>query len=178
MKVAVLRIGHRLVRDDRATTHVALVARAFGSQKLYMTDVDDSIMRTIDVVCKRWGGAPEFEIEIIDQWKTIISNWKKDHGKVVHLTMYGVNIDNSIHELRKETKLLVVVGAEKVPREIYDLADYNIAIGNQPHSEIAALAILLDRIFKGKQFRKHFASAALRIIPTAKGKRVEEISKS
>jgi len=92
--------------------------------------------------------------------------------------MYGVNIDNSIHELRKETKLLVVVGAKKVPREIYDLADYNIAIGNQPHSEIAALAILLDRIFKGKQFRKHFASAALRIIPTAKGKRVEEISKS
>jgi tRNA (cytidine56-2'-O)-methyltransferase len=144
-----------------------------------MTDVDDSIMRTIDVVCKRWGGgAPEFEIEIIDQWKNLISNWKKDHGKVVHLTMYGVNIDNSIHELRKETKLLVVVGAEKVPREVYDLADYNIAIGNQPHSEIAALAILLDRIFKGRQFRKHFASAALRIIPTAKGKRVEEISKS
>jgi tRNA (cytidine56-2'-O)-methyltransferase len=176
VKVAVLRIGHRLVRDDRTTTHVALVARAFGSQKLYMTEVDDSIMRTLDLVCKRWG-APEFEIEIIDQWKNLIRDWKKDHGKVVHLTMYGVNIDNAIHDLRKETKLLVVVGAEKVPREVYDLADYNIAIGNQPHSEIAALAILLDRIFKGKQFRKHFASAALRIIPTAKGKKVEEISK-
>ena len=33
MKIEVLRIGQRVIRDDRVTTHVALVARAFGDQK-------------------------------------------------------------------------------------------------------------------------------------------------
>ncbi|MCK7488956.1 MAG: hypothetical protein MZU79_00960 [Anaerotruncus sp.] len=41
---------------------------------------------------------------------------------------------------------MIVVGAEKVPPEIYQLADWNVAVGNQPHSEVAALAITLDRI--------------------------------
>ena len=31
MVIEVLRIGERVVRDDRATTHAALVARAFGA---------------------------------------------------------------------------------------------------------------------------------------------------
>ena len=31
MQIEVLRIGQRPVRDDRATTHVALAARAFGA---------------------------------------------------------------------------------------------------------------------------------------------------
>ena len=56
----------------------------------------------------------------------------------------------------EKRNLLVVVGAEKVPREIYELADYNVGVGSQPHSEISALAILLDRIQKGKQFEKNF----------------------
>ena len=33
MEIEVLRIGQRVVRDDRVTTHVALVARSFGAQK-------------------------------------------------------------------------------------------------------------------------------------------------
>jgi tRNA (cytidine56-2'-O)-methyltransferase len=86
--------------------------------------------------------------------------------------MYGINIENTIGELQKENKVLVVIGAEKVPREMYKLADYNVAIGNQPHSEIAALAIFLDRVFKGKQLKKDFKGAKLKIIPMAKGKMV------
>ena len=35
---------------------------------------------------------------------------------------------------------MIVVGAEKVPREIYELADYNVAVGSQPHSEVSAWA--------------------------------------
>jgi len=69
--------------------------------------------------------------------------------------------------------MLVVVGAEKVPREIYELADYNVGVGSQPHSEISALAILLDRIQNGKQFEKVFPDAKRKIIPTKKGKNVE-----
>ena len=56
MNISVLRIGHRLVRDDRVTTHVALVARAFGADTIYMTGVlDESINDTIAKVSKRWG---------------------------------------------------------------------------------------------------------------------------
>jgi len=40
MEIEVLRIGQRLVRDDRVTTHVALVARAFGARKIYMNEVN------------------------------------------------------------------------------------------------------------------------------------------
>ena len=167
-----LRIGHRLVRDDRVTTHAALVARAFGADRIYMTGIDQSVSDTVASVSKRWGG--EFKVEIIQDWKAFARAWKKEGGKVAHLTMYGINIDDAIGKLRKENRLLVIIGAEKVPREAYDIADYNIAIGNQPHSEIAALAIFLDRVFMGKQLKKEPAGGRLRIVPVERGKRVQE----
>ncbi len=157
------------------TTHVALVSRAFGSDKIYMSDVDDSIKKTVEDVSNRWGGR-SFKIEIIKCWNEMIRNWRKDGGKVVHLTMYGIHIDDAISYLRRENTILAVIGAGKVPSEMYDLADYNIAIGNQPHSEVAALSIFLDRMFRGKQFEKNFKDAKLKIIPTARGKRVREVS--
>lgn len=170
--MAVLRIGHRLVRDDRVTTHAALVSRAFGAEKIYMTGIDQSVKETVDAVGKRWGG--KFEVEIIDEWKGIARAWKKDGGKVAHLTMYGVNVNDVVSKIRKEKKLLVIIGAEKVPRDAYDLADYNIAVGSQPHSEIAALAVFLDRLAGGRQLEKEFEGGRLRVVPSEKGKRVEE----
>lgn len=172
MRLGVLRIGHRLVRDDRVTTHAALVSRAFGAEKIYMTGIDQSVKETVDAVSKRWGG--KFEVEIIDEWKGIARAWKKDGGKVAHLTMYGVNVNDVISKIRKEKKLLVIIGAEKVPRDAYDLADYNIAVGSQPHSEIAALAVFLDRLAGGRQLEKEFEGGRLRVVPSEKGKRVEE----
>jgi tRNA (cytidine56-2'-O)-methyltransferase len=173
MNISVLRIGHRLVRDDRVTTHVALVARAFGADTIYMAGIlDRSINDTIAKVSQRWGG--RFRVEVVQDWKSLVRAWKKKGGKVAHLTMYGINIDDMTERLRKESKILVIVGAEKVPQEVYNLADYNIAIGNQPHSEISALAIFLDRIFTGKQFKSMFPNANLKIVPTEKGKRVQE----
>ena len=171
--VAVLRIGHRLVRDDRTTTHAVLVSRAMGSEVIYMTDVDDEIKKTLDKVNKRWGGENEFRLEIIDNWKKILKTWKENDGIVVHLTMYGAPINQKIKEIKElSQRILVVIGAEKVPKEVYFLADYNIAIGSQPHSEIAALAIFLDRIFEGNQFNKSFLDEKMKIIPSDKGKNV------
>ena len=158
------------------TTHAALVSRAFGSDKIYMSEVDDSLKKTIEDVGRGWGGRSDFKIEIVRGWREMIKNWKMDGGKVVHLTMYGLHINDTVTYLRQENTILVVIGAGKVPRELYDLADYNIAIGNQPHSEVAALSIFLDRIFKGKQFEKNFKDAKLKIIPTARGKTVRELS--
>jgi tRNA (cytidine56-2'-O)-methyltransferase len=173
MRLSVLRIGHRLVRDDRVTTHAALVARAFGADRIYMTGVDQSVRNTVASVSRRWGGIG-FDVEVIRDWKSLARNWKKEGGKVVHLTMYGVNLDNIVGSLDKKSRILVIIGAEKVPREAYELADYNIAVGNQPHSEIAALAIFLDRIFKGKQLMKVFPDSKLIIVPTEKGKMVRD----
>ena len=86
--------------------------------------------------------------------------------------MYGQNINNIEAKIRNEDKILIVVGAEKVPREIYEMADYNVAVGNQPHSEISALGVLLDRIHQGKQFESSFDNPERVIIPQEHGKNV------
>ncbi|HXG73330.1 MAG TPA: tRNA (cytidine(56)-2'-O)-methyltransferase [Candidatus Nitrosotenuis sp.] len=168
-RIEVLRIGQRLVRDDRVTTHVALVARAFGASKIFMNEVNPEIKDTLEKVNRSWGGS--FELEFIDDWKKLLKS-KKKSAKIVHLTMYGENINDIQEKLRNEDEILVVVGAEKVPREVYDYADYNVAVGNQPHSEVSALAIILDRIQNGKQFDIKYSNARLEIIPSKKGKKV------
>ena len=170
MEIEVVRIGQRVVRDDRVTTHVALVARSFGANKIYMNEVNSEIEKTISDINKTWGG--NFQIEIISEWKQIIKERKNAGVKIVHLTMYGQNINNVEMKIRNEDKILIVVGAEKVPREIYELADYNVAVGNQPHSEISALSVLLDRIQQGKQFESGFENSERVIIPQKHGKNV------
>ncbi|MFQ6024984.1 MAG: tRNA (cytidine(56)-2'-O)-methyltransferase [Nitrosopumilaceae archaeon] len=170
MRIEVLRIGQRVVRDDRVTTHVALVSRAFGASKIFMNEVNPEIENTITKVNKVWGG--NFGIEFIDGWKKILKSKKNESFKIVHLTMYGENINTITDRIEKEKKILIVIGAEKVPKEIYNLADYNVAIGNQPHSEVSALAILLDRVQGGKQFQIKYDAAQRKIIPTKKGKKV------
>ncbi len=169
--IEVIRIGQRLVRDDRVTTHVALVSRAFGAEKIFMTEVNPEIKDTLTKINKTWGG--NFTVEFIDKWKPIVKKKKEENFKIIHLTMYGESINKVQEQLQKEKNLLVVVGAEKVPREIYELADFNVGVGNQPHSEISALAILLDRIQKGEQFEKSFPNAERKIMPTKNGKNVQ-----
>lgn len=169
MVIEVLRIGQRVVRDDRVTTHVALVSRAFGAKKIFMDEVNPEIKETLDKINKTWGG--DFQVEIIENWKSLLKQ-KKKSSKIVHLTMYGEGINEIVTQMKNEKDVLIVVGAEKVPREVYDLSDYNVSIGNQPHSEISALAVLLDRIQDGKQFSKTYDGAKRTIIPTNQGKKV------
>jgi tRNA (cytidine56-2'-O)-methyltransferase len=164
--ITVLRIGHRLGRDKRITTHVALVARAFGANKILVDTVDKKIMETISSTCTRFGG--NFEIETGVDTKKILKQW---NGVIVHLTMYGEQVENSIKKIDKKKDLLIVVGAEKVPPFVYEMADFNIAVGNQPHSEVAALAIFLDRYNKGSWQRKKF-EGKIEILPSHKGKKV------
>ena len=56
MEIEVLRIGQRIVRDDRVTTHVALVARSFGAKRIYMNEINPEINDTISKINKTWGG--------------------------------------------------------------------------------------------------------------------------
>jgi tRNA (cytidine56-2'-O)-methyltransferase len=70
--------------------------------------------------------------------------------------------------------VLVIVGSQKVPGEFYssEISDFNVAIGNQPHSECASLAVFLDRYFEGKTLAKSFEKAKMRIVPRKRGKKV------
>ena len=93
----------------------------------------------------------------------------------MHLTMYGLNLPDVIGEIKGHGKILVIVGAEKVPGEVYGLADYNVAVTGQPHSEISSLALFLDHLFSGNELRNEFPGAQIRIIPSEAGKRTEEL---
>jgi len=67
---------------------------------------------------------------------------------------------------------LIIVGAEKVPPYFYEVADFNVSVTNQPHSEVAALALFLDRYTKGAWQKKKF-DGNIEIIPSNKGKKVK-----
>lgn len=162
MAVTVLRLGHRPERDKRVTTHCALVARAFGAKEIvYSGDKDPKFEKTIKDVVKSWGGP--FSVKYVKNWRSFIKKFK---GKKIHLTMYGMPFEE---KPLPRGDVLVIVGAEKVPGEVYELSDQNIAVGNQPHSEIAALSVYLY-IING--VRKRFSHADLRITPMVKGKKV------
>jgi tRNA (cytidine56-2'-O)-methyltransferase len=170
MKVIVLRMGHRAGRDPRISTHCGLVARALGASGIvYSGERDNKVIDSLKSVMKEWGG--KFEVSYEKNHMSLIKNWK---GKVAHLTMYGVPVQNVISKVREERNLLVVIGGEKVPSDIYKLADWNVSITSQPHSEIAALSIFLDRVFKGKELKRIFPKARKKIIPQEKGKKVVE----
>lgn len=169
MKVVVLRLGHRYSRDRRLSTHVALTARALGASEVVFDVVDSGVKQSIESLNNMWGG--DFKVSFTDNWKKYV---KEFNGDVVHLTMYGLSINKVIGKIGKsKMDKLVVVGSQKVPPEMYDLADYNIAIGGQPHSEVAALAVFLDRLFKSKELDKDFKGRK-RIMPQARGKKVVE----
>ncbi len=157
IQVTVLRLGHRLVRDTRMSTHAALVSRALGARAIIMCGAEeDDTIDSVRRVNERWGG--DFQISHSNSWREAIRDWK---GLKVHLTMYGEPIDRAIPKIKQRLKkmkakeILLIIGAEKVPKEVYSMVDYNVAVGSQPHSEVAALALFLDRIYEGKELQSH-----------------------
>lgn len=175
-KIVVLRWGHRPKRDLRLTTHVALTARALGASGFILTDIEDEkIKATVEKVVKNWGGPFRFEMGV--PWKKVVKDWKARGGIVVHLTAYGENIETSdvLQRIKATGKdVLVIVGSQKVPGEFFmeAVSDFNVAVGNQPHSECASLAVFLDRFFEGKELAKTFEDAKLMIIPQKRGKKL------
>jgi tRNA (cytidine56-2'-O)-methyltransferase len=142
------------------------VARAFGADKIVITTKDEKIKENMHSICRRFGG--NFQIETGINHKKIIKEW---NGIIVHLTMYGEELEKSISKIDKNDDLLIIVGAGKVPPYFYEIADFNISVGSQPHSEVASLAIFLDRYTKGKWITKKF-NGKIEIIPSNKGKKI------
>ncbi len=172
MAVWVLRYGHRRMRDARASTHVALTARALGAGGIiFEGDEDEGLMGRLRKIADEWGG--KFEVRHTKDWQAEVERFKKRGGCFVHLTMYGLPLQENIGPIRAAKKdCLVLVGSQKVPAEAYHLADFNIAVGSQPHSEIAALAVFLDRYFEGRELERAFEGARRKIRPMKIGKDV------
>ncbi len=178
MTLVILRLFHRLVRDKRMSTHIALTARAFGAKQLiYTGNHDGSFEESVDRITEEWGG--NFHINHVENELSCIKKWKQEGGIIVHLTMFGIELEDKIVELKQKLNknLLIIVGGTKVPGAIYQLADYNIAIGHQPHSEVAALAVFLDRITAGKARKEKHLNANVEIIPMERGKSTKQKNK-
>jgi tRNA (cytidine56-2'-O)-methyltransferase len=175
-EIVVLRWGHRPQRDARLTTHVGLTARALGASGFILSDIEDEkIKATIEKITKNWGGP--FFFEMGKPWKKTVKEWRAKGGIVVHLTAYGENIQTSdvLQRIKNSGKnILVIVGSQKVPKEFFseDISDFNVAIGDQPHSECASLAVFLDRFFEGKELTKSFEKARVKIISQKRGKKI------
>ncbi len=170
MKISVLRLGHRFPRDVRVSTHCCLVSRALGAEEIILSGQEDpDTVKSVKKIINKWGGS--FKIKENPNWKKVIKEKKSKKYKIIHLTMYGLPLNEQIEKIKKNKKLTLIIGSQKVERQIYEEADYNISIGNQPHSEIAALAVFLDRVFEGKELNKEFDNAKTKIIPSQKSKK-------
>jgi tRNA (cytidine56-2'-O)-methyltransferase len=144
-----------------------------------MTDITDSnVEETIEKVTACWGG--DFQFEMGQPWKRVVKDWRAQNGITVHLTAYGENIQTSdVMKRIRMTKrdVLVIVGSQKVPAGFFSesVSDFNVAVGNQPHSECSSLAVFLDRFFEGQELSEDvIRNAKKKIVPQVRGKRVVE----
>jgi tRNA (cytidine56-2'-O)-methyltransferase len=155
------------------TTHVGLTARALGADRVVLPAVAGHARDTVADITDRFGGP--FTVSSTEASEQIIRGWT---GNVAHLTMYGEPVEDTIDRIRPdqgETPLLVVVGAGKVAFDIYEQADWNVAVTNQPHSEVAALAVFLDRLFQGRELDREWRNAERTVVPRRAGKQVEDV---
>lgn len=177
--IGVLRLGHRRERDKRITSHLGLTARAFGADEVFLAgEEDSSALETWISVSKRFGG--NFHCRYEEKPLSLLRRFSKNSGNgepgnIIHLTMYGEPWKEALPKINLDKKMIIVVGGTKVPGEVYRLADHNISVGNQPHSEVAALAIFLDSLIGPINDESHFSGGELRVIPNALRKQVVNI---
>ena len=168
LDVSVLRLGHRVDRDKRMTSHLGLTARAFGANRVILAgDNDKTPLETWRSVTSRFGG--DFECKYESNPMKWLKSFSKSGGKIVHLTMYGKSWKESVGEIPMEGNVVIVVGGTKVPGELFGIADYNVSIGNQPHSEVAALAVFLDT-YLGPVGEERFEGGEVTVMPSEDGK--------
>jgi tRNA (cytidine56-2'-O)-methyltransferase len=172
-RTVILRIGHRVFRDQRVTTHVCLTARALGADGVIVADREDKVVEsTMRDVTSRFGGP--FQVQSGISWRRAVRDWKSAGGKIVHLTAYGLPLLKVLPEIQNMTyDMMIVVGSEKMPGEVFKIADWNVSVTSQPMSEVAALAIFLDWYKNHEEFDRKFTDVRVRIVPSKSGKEVQ-----
>ncbi len=175
----VLRLGYRKGRFSICTTHLALVSRALGGTRFLLAgDEDNDLFENVASVNERFGGAMSCEhIKGSMGWlKRFVEEDAGDGepGVAIHLTMYGQPYREVIPQIRRDRPVVLIVGGAKVPGDVFKHSQYNVAVGNQPHSEVAALALFMEAWFGDGGTERHFPDARLVIEPSARGKSVHD----
>ncbi|MDZ7687443.1 MAG: tRNA (cytidine(56)-2'-O)-methyltransferase [Halobacteriales archaeon] len=169
--VEVLRLGHRPERDARLTTHVCLTARAFGADAVHVDGNDKRPVETARDITRRFGG--DFEARSVESPRSVVNDFD---GTVVHLTMYGEPVQDVVDEVRDaDEPVLALVGAGKVDGWVYGEADYNVGVTNQPHSEVAALAVFLHEYFDSDELDASFEGGEIEVVPSESGKETRSL---
>ncbi len=170
--VTVLRLGHRTGRDPRISTHLGLTSRVYGAREFVLAgDEDSSLLQGLIDVSERFGGDMVARHE--PRPLGFVRKFVKDGGVAVHMTMYGLPYQEACVDIREtDGPLLIVVGGAKVPREYFEECQFNVAIGNQPHSEVAALAGFLERLNDGVAPPEVFSGGQIEVFPSESGKDV------
>ena len=88
------------------------------------------------------------------------------------LTMYGESWRESLNSIERGRPMVIVVGGTKVSGEVFRLANHNISIGNQPHSEVAALGVFLESFIGPLDESKHFQGGEIQVVPSLDRKQV------
>ena len=84
--IIVLRLGHRIERDKRTTTHVSLVARAFLADEVIITgERDEHALETVRKIAENWGGT--FKTTYEKNWQPVVKRFRENGFALVHLTM-------------------------------------------------------------------------------------------
>jgi len=169
-RLSVLRLGHRRERDKRITSHLGLTARAFGADEVILSGEEDpSALETWNSVTERFGG--NFQCRYEAKPMGWLRRFSKG-GTIIHLTMYGEPWREAVQNISQDAPMVVVVGGTKVPGELFRIADYNVSIGNQPHSEVAALAVFLESLVGTLDESTRFAGGDIEVVPSKRAKKV------
>jgi len=86
--------------------------------------------------------------------------------------MYGKPWREVTEQIPKDKPAVIVVGGTKVPAEVFSIANHNVSIGNQPHSEVAALGVFMESWLGPIDESSKFIGGEIEVVPSERGKRV------
>src|SRR3989338_1505524 len=103
----ILRLTHRIARDKRISTHIALTSRAFLANKMYYSgEKDSSLEQSIEKINKKFGST--FEIEHVKDPVKLVKAKKANGYKILHLRMYGLELKKQLPNIKKCKKILII----------------------------------------------------------------------
>ena len=114
--IVILRLGHRIGRDARISTHCGLVARALGAKKIvYTGEKDEQLLGSIKQVAKNWGGG--FSAEYAERVSRILADIKNsDFKERVKQTLGSFVEAGSDGKLAQSSPYRLVVLQEAIPK--------------------------------------------------------------